>query len=363
MSDPGEGRLLPRIGHQVIHFSRPSISARLLAETEGPSAVVPNTLINPSLQESIRRQRETLTALLGATMHRLAQRLAPHMTDLSALETMLREALPDLQYCKHLYVLDAAGVQLTDNITREGADPEHRGRNRMGRPYMQGILGCTDFKLSDAYISRNKRRPSFTAVQVIRDGSGGRLGFLGADYDLRELPGTEGLYREPDSWRQIKGDPAIRGGLFLQCRVESLMDGRLDEILPLMNELVLERGVFHGKLHFSSSRATIWLVEDPYRYRILGFDELSDPDICLAYPRRPYTELAIVPPTDVMPVFELFRELRFADENIYLRAGSLNVCNGMVSLNFSCDGSHYIRYDEFLRKGMRFWFGDPIAEL
>jgi hypothetical protein len=29
----------------------------------------------------------------------------------------------------------------------------------------------------------------------------------------------------------------------------------------------------------------------------------------------------------------------------------------MVALNFSCDSSHYIRYDEFLKNGMEFWFG------
>jgi hypothetical protein len=31
--------------------------------------------------------------------------------------------------------------------------------------------------------------------------------------------------------------------------------------------------------------------------------------------------------------------------------------NGMVSLTFSCDGSHYLRYDEFLGKNAGFWFG------
>ncbi len=29
----------------------------------------------------------------------------------------------------------------------------------------------------------------------------------------------------------------------------------------------------------------------------------------------------------------------------------------MVSLTFSCDGSHYMRYDEFLSKGPTFWSG------
>ena len=165
------------------------------------------------------------------------------------------------------------------------------------------------------------------------------------------------MYREPQAWRQIKGDPAIRGGLFAQQRSQSQMDDQTDDVLPLMTELMTEHGIFHGKLHFSSSRATIWLVEDPYAYRILSIDDLIDPDICLAYPHRPYTERAIVAPEMIAPIFEMFRRLRFADETIYLRAGSLNVCNGLVALNFSCDGSHYLPYDEFLDKGLEFWFG------
>ena len=36
---------------------------------------------------------------------------------------------------------------------------------------------------------------------------------------------------------------------------------------------------------------------------------------------------------------------------------SLNIFNGMISLTFSCDGSHYMRHDEFLAKGTAFWSG------
>ncbi|MCW8922456.1 MAG: hypothetical protein OQK69_02335, partial [Gammaproteobacteria bacterium] len=208
-----------------------------------------------------------------------------------------------------------------------------------------------------AYISRNKKRPSFTAMQVINNQNGERAGFLGADFDLRELPGIKDIYQEPDNWRQIKGDPSIRSAVFHQQRVDSEMDRHLDQVIPIVSELMSEHGVFHGKLHFSSSRATIWLIEDPFSYRILSFDELIDPNICLAYPHHAYHERAIVPADKITPVFELFRDLRFADENVYLRAGSLNVINGMVGLNFSCDGSHYMRFDEFLEKSTDFWFG------
>tara|TARA_R110002049_G_scaffold2743_5_gene21239 strand:+ start:129519 stop:130460 length:942 start_codon:yes stop_codon:yes gene_type:complete len=310
-----------------------------------------------NIRQAIRLQREKITALLSKELHQLAAKCMPMLNDRNELERMLSEVFPQLTYCKHLFILDADGKQITDNITQTGKDGRHFGRDRMDRPYMQGIIGTTDFKLSDAYISRNRKRPSFTAIQVIHGIKGEIAGFLGADFDLRELPGIKEGYQEPGNWRQIKGDPAIRSVLFNQERVESQLDNNMDNVLHIMNELITELGIFHGKLHFSSSRATIWVVDDPFTYRILSIDELVDPDICLAYPGRPYHERAIVPANDVASIFELFRKLRFADENIYLRSGSLNIINGMVGLNFSCDGSHYMRFDEFLEKNLEFWFG------
>lgn len=66
-------------------------------------------------------------------------------------------------------------------------------------------------------------------------------------------------------------------------------------------------------------------------------------------------------PGQIRRVLESFRDLRFADENIYLRIGSINVYNGMVGLTFSCDGSHSIFADEFLQKGLLFWLGRAKA--
>ena len=314
-------------------------------------------MTSTSLEKNIRLQREMLTRLLGEAMHDLAIRCAEVINIRTSLETLLTNALPKFSYCKHLYVLNADGIQLTDNITQNGVEHEHFGRDRSDRPYMQDIIGTTDFKLSEAYISRNNKRPSLTAVQVIRKQNGDHVGFLGADFDMRELPHTESSYKEPDVWRQIKGDPAIRSGVFLQRRIESIMDNKMDQVLSIMNELITEHGIFHGKLHFSSNRGTIWRMNDPFVYQILGIEELTNPDICLAYPRCAYPERAIVPPEQVMPIFEMFRKLRFADENVYLRAGSINIINGMVALNFSCDGSHYMPFNEFLDKSTEFWFG------
>jgi hypothetical protein len=194
-------------------------------------------------------------------------------------------------------------------------------------------------------------------VRRIENEAGELLGYLGADFDLRELPATQALYRQPEQWMQMKGDPAIRAGLFHQERVNSPMDEHIDAVLALINELVSVHGVFHAKLHFSSSRATLWVMNDPYRYRLHGVADLIDPNLCMAYPHQPYPADASMPADKVREVLNGFRELRFMDETLYLRSGSLNIFNGMVNLTFSCDGSHYMPWDEFLSKSLAFWVG------
>jgi hypothetical protein len=309
------------------------------------------------LKHAVTLQRQRLEQQLGERLQHLSERLAPIIDSREKLEALLMNSCQQLADCKYLYVLDTHGIQITASITSSGADNSQVGRDRSLRPYMSGMFGKTDFRLSDAYISRRQRRPSLTAMRKIRDASGKRLGFLGVDYDLRELPHTEALYQQDRQWQQIKGDPAIRSALFTQSRQQSPMDDHLDDVFSVMEELMTQQGVYHGKLHFASSRATIWHVDDPYDYGILTIDELIDPDTCLAYPHRPYFERATVPPDMIMPIFRQFGALRFADETIYLRAGSINIVNGMVGLNFSCDGSHYIHWLEFLDKGLEFWFG------
>ncbi len=311
-----------------------------------------------TLQQIIEAQRTLLTDLLGNALGHYAQEIAHLLNAPDLLDAYLRNTFHSLEHCKYVYVLDAHGVQISSTVNRYGADASARGRDRSERPYMQHRHDPhIEFKLSDAYISRNKKRPSLTAIQAIRNPCGARIGFLGVDYDLRELPHSTVIYEEPTQWRQIKGDPAIRQGVFLQQRVESLMDRHIDHILSVHQALVVDQGVHHFQIHFSSSRSTVWHVDDPYTYRILTMEELSDTDICLAYPRRTYFGRAIVPPGDIGKILKQFRALRFADETIYLRSASLNIVNGKVGLNFSCDGTHYLNYDEFLAQGLAFWFG------
>ena len=311
---------------------------------------------NRPLKQTILRQRATLYNMLIDPMRRVARRCAKVWDDRPSLDHLLVESLPKVPYVTYLYALDPDARQVSSNAATDGLIEEDFGRDRSQRPYMLNLSATRDMTLSEAYISMRANRPSVTAIQRVYRGQE-LIGYLGGDFDLRGLPITKELYSEPSRWRQLKGDPAIRGHVFEQCRIQSRMDEYIGEILPTLEELVIESGVFHLKIHFSSSRATIWQIDDPYRYQLLDFDDLVDPDVCLAFPHRPYPDEAVVPRDQIRPIFDTFRHLRFADETIYLRSGSINVFNGLVGLNFSCDGSHYIPADQFLARDSEFWEG------
>lgn len=308
-----------------------------------------------TLADSIHRQREALKTLLSEPLALVAEAASQVWDERQRLNAVLSEALAGLPSCKYLYALDTRAAQVSDNISHEGIIESDFGRDRSDRPYMRERVPSEGFLLSQAYISLRAKRPSLTAIQIVRDRDARVLGFVGADFDLRDLPLTRELYEEPKTWRQIRGDPSIRGGVFLQTRTHSQMDETIGTVLPVIEELVTEHGIFHAKLHFSSSRATLWLVDDPFRYRLLDIDALTDPDTCLTYPHHPYPVDAVVPRDKVRPILENLRALRFMDETFYLRSGSLNIFNGMVALTFSCDGSHYLPWNEFLEKGYDFW--------
>ena len=317
--------------------------------------MVTDSKAHSTLQESIARQREALKTLLRDILAKAAQECSRVWGDRTQMNAVLSRTLETLSSGKYLYALDTNAIQLSDTISREGPMETDFQRDRSSRPYMNERVPSAGFLLSQAYISLRTKRPSLTAIQLVRDQDGRVLGFVGADFDLRDLPLTRELYAEPTYWRQIKGDPAIRGNVFQQTRTQSQMDDNIDTVLSVVEELMSEHGIFHGKLHFSSSRATIWLTDDPYRYRLLDIDALTRPDICLSWPHHPYPSEALTPKHAIRAVLDGLRALRFMDETFYLRAGSLNIFNGMVGLTFSCDGSHYLPWDEFLNKGYDFW--------
>ena len=151
-------------------------------------------------------------------------------------------------------------------------------------------------------------------------------------------------------WLQIRGDPSIRQFLFNQSRVSNEFDAHLDAVLERVTCLLVERGIFHAKVHFSSGQVTLWSLLDPYNYQVYLMEEFLGSGFLQTFRYTPYPLNASVPPGRVREVFTIIRSLRRRDDAVYLRAGSLNVINGAVGLVFSCDGAHYLDYLDFLHR-------------
>lgn len=150
-------------------------------------------------------------------------------------------------------------------------------------------------------------------------------------------------------WLQIRGDPSIRKFLFSQSRVDNEFDDHLEEVLESVELLLLECGIFHAKIHFSSGQVTLWSTANPFDYQVYLKGEFLAPGFIKTFPSTSYPLNAVVPPWRVCDVLGIIRVLRHRDDAIYLRSGSLNIINGTVGLVFSCDGSHYIDYQDLIQ--------------
>jgi hypothetical protein len=305
------------------------------------------------LVNSIEDQKSALSAKLAAPMQNLARQCAEVWPIKAELDRVLMEGLPSIPLCCLVYAMDPSGKQISANVSAQGLSERFYGQDLSQRPFMSNVLPSRGFILSDVYVSRGTERPTVTAVLAILK-EDQVTGFIAADFDLRDLPLSDAPHTVAPSWRQIKGDPSIRQTVFMQQRAISDLDQHIDDVIATIDELMCERGIFHVQIHFSSSRATLWSMDDPFSYRVHVLDEIINPAVCLEFRKQAYPARATVRPEQVRMVLEKFEQLRVADDVIYLRSGSLNIINGIVGLTFSCDGSHYIPVDEFLSEECKF---------
>lgn len=308
------------------------------------------------IEQTILEKKAALAVAVGAPLSALAERCAAAWPDADALDDILAAGIGTVSNCDALYCWNIAGVAVSSMVQPGERLTRWRGRDLSERPYLKNHLPFQGVMLSSVYESVLSHRPCITALQAVRRG-GELLGFVAADFPVDALLRDATLVAAEPGWRQFRGDPAVRGTMFLQTRVPSRLDAHIDDVLESIAGLMEHHGVFHAKIHFSSGRCSFWLYDDPYSYRVHGVEEIVNPELCLAYPIRTYPEKAVVSPSQIRETFRHFKALRFADETIYLRSASINVINGLLGLTFSCDGSHYMPVAEFLKKDMSFWVG------
>ena len=309
-----------------------------------------------STQETILKIKDALADSISAPLAQLAIDCAEVWPNADALDRILGSSVASIPACHLLYAWNVDNIEISSLVTATEVDTSWRGRDLSDRPYLKNHLPYKGIMISSVYLSEASHGQCITALQAVRH-EGQLIGFIAADFAVTDLLRDLELTTPAQQWQQFRGDPAVRGTVFMQTRVQSLLDDHIDEVMDLIENLMCNHGVFHSKIHFSSGRCSIWLYDDPYNYRILGVEEIINPDICLAYPLHPFPREAKTSCRQVREVLKEFKALRFADETIYLRSSSINIINGMLGLTFSCDGSHYMPVDEFLEKDLSFWLG------
>jgi len=308
-------------------------------------------------KETVSAQKKILSDWLTCPMEIMANKCSIVWDDYEALTFLLEECIYHIPHGHLLYATDTNGTQVSANVHPDHIDNTSRHQDLSRRPFLNGILPYRGLVLSEAYLSKQNGEPCITAIHsVVREEQ--LLGFIAIDFNIKDLPAENGKskFRQYD-WQQFRGDPAIRQQVFHQERVTSAFDENIDFLNYVIATLMQEHGVFHSKMHFSSSRCTLWSLEDPYNYRPHCLEELMSPDLFFVYAKQQYPKKAVVPREKVTQVFDQFNALRHGDDTIYLRSGSINVMNGLIGLTFSCDGSHYMTVDDFLEKDINFWFG------
>ena len=310
-----------------------------------------------TLQQTILEKKAALAEIVSTPFAQIAEQVAEVWPDADAIDQRLRENLSLLPNCHLLYAWDLNGIELSSMVRASGPDPSWRGRDLSDRPYLKNHLPFKGVMLSSVYLSKYTFEYCLTVLQAVRRDHQ-LLGFIAADFAVNDLlRSTRISVPHKVHWQQFRGDPSVRGTVFLQTRTPSIFDKYANESIEATDLLMREYGIFHAQIHFSSGRCSLWLLDDPYNYHLHSIDEIIDPEMRLVYPARRYAENARTRETDIVRVLEQFRALRYLDETIYLRSGSLNVMNGMVGLTFSCDGSHYMSAEEFLDRELSFWIG------
>lgn len=312
------------------------------------------------MKATILAKKAALAEAISAPMARTAELCAQVWPEPGALDKVLMQCFSAIPNCHTLYAWDVNGIEISSLVQRGGVDLSWRGRDLSQRPYLKNHLPFKGIMLSSVYRSIDNERDCVTALQAVGKGAQ-LLGFIAADFELGDIAEQTEAVAPAKVWQQFRGDPAVRGTVFMQSRVNSLLDEHIDAVLQRIERLLREHGIFHCKIHFSGGRCSFWLLNDPYNYRIHGVEEIVNPELCLVYPEHDFPDAAKTAPAKLPKVFSQFKALRFADETIYLRSASINIMNGMIGLTFSCDGSHYMPIDEFLAKDMSFWLGTTAA--
>ncbi len=180
----------------------------------------------------------------------------------------------------------------------------------------------------------------------------------------------------------IKGDPSLRESATLRKRYDSKVDSIFDQLEPNLEDIMLNRGIYRIFVGFNSGEIRTDSVFDPLRQEIHDAEKIADKDYIerhfplinyddkVALMRELYATLrasehykripsywqnilnrrsqqwAPLESENIPDILSTVRKLRDIEE-YYLRNITICIVQGIVRMQFNCDGTQIIDAHNF----------------
>jgi len=180
----------------------------------------------------------------------------------------------------------------------------------------------------------------------------------------------------------IKGDPSLRESAPLRKRYDSKVDNLFDSLEPNLEEIMLNRGIYRIFVGFNSGEIRTNSVFDPLRQEIHDAEKIANTDyINRHFPLIDYTDKVALmrelyktlraseqykkipgywqnilnrrsqhwiplEPENIPNILSTVRKLRDIEE-YYLRNFTMCIVQGIVRMQFNCDGTQIIDAHNF----------------
>ena len=194
---------------------------------------------------------------------------------------------------------------------------------------------------------------------------------------------ADGL-RDKDMHIGIKGDPSLRESAMLRERYESIVDRLLPELVPRLEDLLLNRAAYRVMIGFNNGEIRISTLLDPFSEEFHPAVRLLDDSyIERHFPKIAYEEKAAiirriyqgigeepffanlrphlhqgftryfsnwepVSQNEIRRILSQFQVLR-SIPNFYVRNVTLGILKDAIHMQFNCDGTHIVSASGFER--------------
>ena len=132
-----------------------------------------------------------------------------------------------------------------------------------------------------------------------------------------------------------------------QADISNHFDDRLNDLMEIAKDLLINKGVFHLAVHFSSSQLVCWTLDNPYSFRVYASEEVFAGDFLSLFSPLKTKAHSCIDKGTILPILKSFESLRNNSGGSELRNASIHMLNGYLGLTFACDDTRYINYKDF----------------